>query len=119
MCSRDATPRGPSRRAARYLPARRGPPGPEYRHEHATPMIDPLGLLPLAAAAGRGTVNGVEAARLVAAGLTLLRRSAPLVRALHGRRAALLLPTTPAFFTGLAAAEGRGAVLVNPLAAPP
>jgi long-chain acyl-CoA synthetase len=82
-------------------------------------MIDPLGLLPLAAAAGRGTVNGIEAARLVAAGLTLLRRSAPLVRALHGRRAALLLPTTPAFFTALAASEGRGAVLVNPLAAPP
>jgi long-chain acyl-CoA synthetase len=81
-------------------------------------MIDPLGLLPLAAAAGGGTVDGIAAARLAAAGLTLLRRSAPLVRALHGRRAALLLPTSPAFLTALAASEGRGAVLVNPLAAP-
>jgi hypothetical protein len=50
-------------------------------------MIDPLGLLPLAAAARGSEVNGVPAARLVAAGLTLLRRSAPLVRALRGRRA--------------------------------
>jgi long-chain acyl-CoA synthetase len=82
-------------------------------------MIDPLGLLPLTAAAGGGTVDGIPATRLVAAGLTLLRRSAPLVQALRGRRAALLLPTTPAFLTGLAASEGRGAVLVNPLAAPP
>jgi len=54
----------------------------------------------------------------VAAGLTLLQRSAPLVRALSGRRAAILLPTSPQFVVALAACEGRGAVLVNPLAAP-
>jgi long-chain acyl-CoA synthetase len=54
----------------------------------------------------------------VAAGLTLLQRSAPLVRALSGRRSALLLPTSPTFITALAASEGRGAVLINPLAAP-
>ena len=69
--------------------------------------------------ARRGRVDGFETQQLVAAGLTLLRRSAPLVRALAGGRAALLLPTTPAFVTALAASEGRGAVLVNPLAAPP
>ncbi len=34
-----------------------------------------------------------------------------------GKRAAILMPTSPAFFTALAASDGRGAVLVNPLAA--
>ena len=34
------------------------------------------------------------------------------------RRSAILLPTSPAFLTALAASEGRGAVLINPLAAP-
>jgi long-chain acyl-CoA synthetase len=63
-------------------------------------------------------VDGRDATSLVAAGLTLLQRSAPLVRALQGRRAAILLPTTHRFLTALAASEGRGAVLVNPLAAP-
>ena len=80
-------------------------------------MSNPLALLPLAVAAGGGHVNDFEAQQLVAAGLTLLQRSAPLVRALSGRRSAILLPTSPAFFTALAASEGRGAVLVNPLAA--
>ncbi len=82
-------------------------------------MSDPLALLPLAVAAGGGTIDGLEAQQLVAAGLTLLRRSAPLVRALSGRRAAILLPTSSRFLVALAAADGRGAVLVNPLAAPP
>src|SRR5215213_1180729 len=82
-------------------------------------MTDPLSLLPLAVAAGGGRIDGLEAARVVAAGLTLLQRSPALVRALNGRRAAILLPTSHQFFTALAAAEGRGAVLVNPLAAPP
>ena len=79
-------------------------------------MSDPLGLLPIAIAAGGGHVDGLEAQQLVAAGLTLLQRSAPLVRALSGRRAAILLPTSPVFLTALAASEGRGAVLINPLA---
>ena len=82
-------------------------------------VSDPLGVLSLAAAAGGGQLDGTAAGALVAAGLTLLQRSAPLVRALAGRRAAILLPTSPAFLTALAAAEGRGAVLVNPLAAAP
>jgi long-chain acyl-CoA synthetase len=82
-------------------------------------VSDPLGLLPIAIAAGGGHVDGFEAQQLVAAGLTLLRRSAPVVRALHRRRAGILLPTSPAYFTALAASDGRGAVLINPLAAPP
>ena len=81
-------------------------------------MSDPLAVLPLALAAAGGRVDGHDAGQLVAAGLTLLRRSAPLVRALQGRRSAVLLPTSPAFLTALAASDGRGAVLVNPLAAP-
>ena len=81
-------------------------------------MSDPLSYLPYAVASRGGRVDGYEAQQLVAAGLTLLQRSVPLVRALAGRRAAILLPTSPAFLTALAAAEGRGAVLINPLAAP-
>jgi long-chain acyl-CoA synthetase len=81
-------------------------------------VSNPLALLPIAIAAGGGHVDDFEAQQLVAAGLTLLQRSAPLVRALSGRRAAILLPTSPAFFVALAACEGRGAVLINPLAAP-
>jgi long-chain acyl-CoA synthetase len=87
-------------------------------------MSEPLALLPLALAAGGGRLRAdadgaeYETQQLVAAGLTLLQRSAPLVRALNGKRSALLLPTSPAFLVALAASEGRGAVLVNPLAAP-
>ena len=81
-------------------------------------MSNPLALLPLAIAAGGGRINDFEAQQLVAAGVTLLQRSAPLVRALSGRRSALLLPTSPAFISALAASDGRGAVLINPLAAP-
>src|SRR5258708_33504223 len=86
-------------------------------------LSNPLALLPLAIAAGggrlgtAGTSVDFETQQLVAAGLTLLQRSAPLVRALNGRRSALLLPTSPAFVTALAASDGRGAVLINPLAA--
>lgn len=75
-------------------------------------------LLPLAAAAGGGSIDGIGAPQLVAAGFTLLQRSPPLVRALAGRRAAILLPPSAQFLTALAASDGRGAVLVNPLAAP-
>jgi long-chain acyl-CoA synthetase len=89
-------------------------------------VSNPLALLPLALAAGGGRLviadadpsSDFEAQQLVAAGLTLLQRSAPLVRALSGRRSAILLPTSPLFFTALAASDGRGAVLVNPLASP-
>jgi long-chain acyl-CoA synthetase len=81
-------------------------------------MSGALGVLPFALAAGGGRVDGHPASALVAAGLALLRHSPPLVRALEGRRSALLLPPSSAVLTALAASEGRGAVLVNPLAAP-
>jgi long-chain acyl-CoA synthetase len=86
-------------------------------------VSDPLALLPLALAAGGGRIGATgtapfDAQQLVAAGLTMLQRSAPLVRALSGKRSAILLPTAPAYLTALAASEGRGAVLVNPLASP-
>ncbi|MHB1298869.1 MAG: AMP-binding protein [Gemmatimonadaceae bacterium] len=77
-----------------------------------------MDLLTLRVAAGGGSIDGLESSRLIAAGFTLLQRSAVVVRALAGRRAALLLPTSPQFFVALAAADGRGAVLINPLAAP-
>jgi hypothetical protein len=53
-------------------------------------------------------------AALVAAGFTLLQRSAPLVRALSGGRSGILLPLSPPFLTALAASDGRGAVLLPP-----
>jgi len=81
-------------------------------------VTDPLALLPLAAASGGGSIDGIPAPALVAAGLTLLQRSAALVRALAGRRAGILLPTSSTYLVALAASEGRGAVLMNPLAAP-
>ena len=81
-------------------------------------MSNPLSVLPYAVGARDGTVDGMPAAQLVAAGLTLLQRCAPLAKALYGRRAALLLPTGPQFLTALAASDGRGAVLLNPLASP-
>lgn len=76
-----------------------------------------MDLLPLRAAAGRGSVDGIPAPALVSAGFTLLQRCAPLVRALAGRRAGILLPSSPQFLLALAASDGRGAVLINPLAA--
>ena len=75
-------------------------------------------LLPLAAAAGGGSIDGIGAPQLVAAGFTLLQRSPALVRALAGRRAAILLAPSAQFLTALAASDGRGAVLIHPFAAP-
>src|SRR3569833_2269352 len=82
-------------------------------------MADPFSLFPLALAAHGGRVDDFPADQLVAAGVSLLQRSATLVRALSGKRSAILLPTSPQFFVALAASEGRGAVLINPLAARP
>jgi acyl-CoA synthetase (AMP-forming)/AMP-acid ligase II len=79
-------------------------------------MSDPLALFPLAIAAGGGQLGPFAAAQLAAAGLTLLQRSAPLVRTLAGRRAAILLPSGPAYLVALAASDGRGALLLNPQA---
>ena len=79
-------------------------------------MTAPTALIPIAASAHGGTIDGFPAAQLVAAGFTLLQRSAPLVRALRRKRSAILLPTSPQFLIALAASDGRGAVLINPLA---
>ncbi|WP_373063046.1 hypothetical protein [Gemmatimonas sp.] len=81
-------------------------------------MSDPLALLPLAIAAGGGRLGAFHASQLTAAGLTLLRRSAPLVRALAGKRSAILLPGGPAFLVALAASDGRGALLLDGKASP-
>jgi acyl-CoA synthetase (AMP-forming)/AMP-acid ligase II len=77
-------------------------------------MSDPLALMALAAAAGGGSIDGLEARQLVAAGLTMLQRCAPLVRALAPGRGAILLPDSAAYIVALAACEGRGAVLLDP-----
>ena len=52
-------------------------------------MSNPLSVLPLAMAAHGGSLDDTRATQLVSAGLTLLQRSAPLARALYGKRAAL------------------------------
>jgi|GEM_PF-1517856 len=77
-------------------------------------MSNPLSLIPLAAAAKGGSIDGLDARQLVAAGLTLLQRCAPLVRELAPGRGAVLLPNSPAYLVALAACEGRGALLLAP-----
>ncbi len=79
-------------------------------------MSDPLSLVPFALSARAGHLDMHKTAQLVAAGITLLQRSAPLVRALSGRRAGIFLPTSSAFLTALAACDGRGALVVHPFA---
>lgn len=79
--------------------------------------MDPLALLPFAIAAGGGRIGPLAASQLVAAGTTLLQRSAPLVRALGGRTAGILLPNGPAWLLALAASDGREAVVLDPASA--
>jgi acyl-CoA synthetase (AMP-forming)/AMP-acid ligase II len=79
-------------------------------------LSNPLALLPIALAAAKGRIDGLPAASSAAAGFTLLQRSAALVRALAGRRSAILLPPSAAVLTALAASDGRGAVLLPALA---
>jgi len=77
-------------------------------------MSDPLSLVPLAIAARGGRIDGVGVAQLVAAGVTMLQRSAPLVRALATGRSAILLPPSPPVLVALAASDGRGALVLDP-----
>lgn len=77
--------------------------------------MDPLALLPYALAAAGGRVGAHDVTALVAAGVTLLQRSAPLVRALAGRRSAVLLPPGAPWLVALAASDGRSMVLLDPL----
>lgn len=81
-------------------------------------MSDPLALLPFALAAGGGRLDDHDVASLVASGVTLLQRSAPLVRALDGRQSAFLLPPSSAVLVALAASVGRGALVLDPTADP-
>ncbi|MEP6764228.1 MAG: AMP-binding protein [Gemmatimonadaceae bacterium] len=82
-------------------------------------MSEPMSVLSLAMAAGGGLVDGREAQQWLAAGYGLLSRSVQLVRALSDKRAAILLPPGGAYLTALAASDGRGTVLINPLASRP
>jgi hypothetical protein len=75
-----------------------------------------IDLVPLRIAAANGTIDGAPVAPLVAAGFTLLQRCAPLVRALAGRRSAILLAPSAAAVTALAASDGRGALILDPTA---
>ncbi|MEP7381646.1 MAG: AMP-binding protein [Gemmatimonadota bacterium] len=77
-------------------------------------MSDPLSFLPLALAGANGAIDGFDCRQLVASGVALLQRAAPLVRALHGRRAAILLPASPQFLIALSASAGRSALLLDP-----
>jgi acyl-CoA synthetase (AMP-forming)/AMP-acid ligase II len=77
-------------------------------------MTDPLSLVPLSLAARGGLIDAHPVATLVAAGVTLLQRSAPLVRALSMGRSAIVLPPSAAVLVALAASDGRGAVLLDP-----
>jgi acyl-CoA synthetase (AMP-forming)/AMP-acid ligase II len=75
-------------------------------------LSNPLSLFPIALAAGGGSVDGVAATQWVAAGFTLLQRSATLVRSLALRRSAIFLPPSGAMLTALAASDGHGALLL-------
>lgn len=79
-------------------------------------MPTPLSLLPIAAAARGGSIDGVDSRQLVAAGVTLLQRCAQLVRELARGRGAVLLDDSAAYLVALAACEGHGAVLIDPKA---
>ncbi len=77
-------------------------------------MPNPLSLISLAAAARGGSIDGMDSRLLVAAGVTMLQRCAPLVRKLATGRGAVLLGNSPAYLVALAACEGRGALLLDP-----
>jgi len=77
-------------------------------------MANPLSLLPYAIAASDGRVGGRSASALIAAGLTLLQRSAPLVRSLASGPPAILLPHGSAFVAAIGACDGHPALVLDP-----
>ncbi len=81
-------------------------------------MTNPFSLLPYALAASNRAVGGVSMNTLVAAGFTLLQRSAPLVRTLATSRPALLLPPGASTLCALAACDGHVALLLDHNAPP-
>ena len=76
-------------------------------------MSNPFSLLPFAVAAAGARVAEHPAHALVAAGVTLLQRCAPLVRTLAVQPPAVLLPRGAALVTALAACDGHVALLVD------
>jgi hypothetical protein len=76
--------------------------------------MNPLALLPYALAAAGGRVGEHSANALTAAGLTLLQRSARLVRLLAGKRAAALLTQPHQWVVAFAASDGRALVGLDP-----
>ena len=77
-------------------------------------MTNPFAYVPFAIAARGGMIDAVPASQLTMAGVTLLRASATLVRALHGGQSAILLRSGAAYLTALAASDGRAALLLDP-----
>ncbi len=77
-------------------------------------MSSPFSLVPYALAASGRSIHGLPMNTLVAAGFTLLQRSAALVRALTSSRPAILLPSGAATLTALAACDGHVALVVDP-----
>lgn len=77
-------------------------------------MSNPFSLAPYALAASGSAIGGVSMSTLVAAGFTLLQRSAPLVRAMATSRPALLLSPSAATLTALAACDGHVALMLDP-----
>ena len=75
-------------------------------------IVHSVDTLALRLAAAGGRIDDLPASQLVAAGFTLLQRSAPLVRLLARRRSGILLPLGPATVVALAASDGRGAVVL-------
>ncbi len=73
-----------------------------------------MSYVPYAIAAADGSVNGHSARALVAAGVTLLQRCAPLVRALADSAPASLLLPSAAFVTALGASEGHALLVLDP-----
>ena len=76
--------------------------------------MNPLAFLPYALAAAGGRVGDHSANALTAAGLTLLQRSARLVRLLAGKRAAALLEQPHQWVVAFAASDGRALVGLDP-----
>ena len=76
--------------------------------------MNPLALLPYALAAAGGRVGEHSANALTAAGLTLLQRSARLVRLLAGKQAAALLEQPHQWVVAFAASDGRALVGLDP-----
>ncbi len=73
-----------------------------------------MSYVPYAIAAVGGSVDGHSARALIAAGLTLLQRCPPLVRALADSSPAALLLPSAALVTALGASDGHALLVLDP-----